>query len=355
MSVYSTGRRLRRLAAATTTALLMATLASCSGSGGGGDEGGSESVKLGYFPNLTHASAIVGIEKKYFEKALGEDGATLQTLDFNSGSDTIDALLNGDLDATYIGPSPAITAYATSQNVSIVSGATSGGAALVVDESITSPADLKGKTLATPGAGNTQDVALKYWLKDQGYDVSPDGQGDVTVINQDNSLTVQAFGQGEIDGAWVPEPYATLLENAGATRLVDEADLWPQGQFVTTQLLVNNDFLEEHPDLVEDLIQGQIEANAFIADDPDEAKQLTGDYISKVSGSTLEPDVLDAAWSHLAFTNDPQADTLLASADHATDVGLLDSVDDLAGIYHLDPLNTLLEDAGESPVSGPSQ
>lgn len=357
MTVHSPAKRFRRLAAVAATGLIAATLAACSSSdsdsgGGGGD---SAEIKLGYFPNLTHASAIVGIEKSYFADALEKDGASLKTLEFNSGSDTIDALLNGDLDATYIGPSPAITAYATSSNVSIISGATSGGAALVVDESITSPADLKGKTLATPGAGNTQDVALKHWLKDQGYNVSPDGQGDVTVINQDNSLTVQAFGQGGIDGAWVPEPYATLLENEGATRLVDEADLWPEGKFVTTQLLVNNDFLEEQPELVDDLLEGQIEANAYIADNPDEAKQLTGSYITKTTGSSLSADALDAAWSNLTFTNDPLADTLLASADHAADVGLLESIDDLGGIYHLDPLNKQLTDAGEPEVSGPSQ
>ena len=113
MTVHPTPTRLRRIAAVTSTALIVATLASCSSDEGSGGDGGSASVKLGYFPNLTHASAIVGIEKDYFEKALDEDGATLETLDFNSGSDTIDALLNGDLDATYIGPSPAITAYAT--------------------------------------------------------------------------------------------------------------------------------------------------------------------------------------------------------------------------------------------------
>jgi NitT/TauT family transport system substrate-binding protein len=354
-----TGARLRRLGAVVAAGVIATSLAACSsddgGGGGGGSGSGSTEVKLGYFPNLTHASAIVGIQKGYFKDALSQDDASLKTLDFNSGSDTIAALENGDLDASYIGPSPAITAFADSHNVSVISGATSGGASLVVDKSITSPEDLKGKTLATPGPGNTQDVALKYWLKKQGYNVSPDGQGDVTVINQDNSLTVQAFGQGQVDGAWVPEPYASLLEAQGATTLVDEADLWPQGKFVTTHLIVNNDFLKDHADLVDDILQGQIKANDYIASNSDDAETLTGDYISKLTGSQIPADVLDQAWSRLTFTNDPLADTLLGSADHAADAGLLDPIDDLADIYNLDPLNKLLADAGEPEVSGPSQ
>ncbi|MBA2559587.1 MAG: ABC transporter substrate-binding protein [Propionibacteriales bacterium] len=293
--------------------------------------------------------------KGYFEDALTDDNASLTTLDFNSGSDTIDALLAGDLNATYIGPSPAIMAYATSQNVSIVSGATSGGASLVVASDIKTPADLEGKTIATPGQGNTQDVAFKYWLKQQGFDVTPDGQGDVTVLPQDNSDTVTQFKQGQVDGAWVPEPYASILVADGATRLVDEASLWPKGQFVTTQLLVNNDFLADHPDLVDDLLTGQIQANDYIAKHSDDAKQITAAQIQTITGGdAIAAPVLDSAWTALTFTNDPLADTLLQSAAHAEDTGLIEPVDGLDKIYDLDPVNKLLADAGEPTVSGPS-
>ena len=346
--------RSRWLGAALATGVLAATMAACSSdSSGGGGDGDNTEVRLGYFPNLTHASAIVGIEKGYFKDALADDGASLTTLDFNSGSDTIDALLAGDLDATYIGPSPAISAYATSQNVSIVSGATSGGASLIVSDKITSADDLAGKTLATPGQGNTQDVALKYWLKQQGYDVSADGQGDLTVIPQDNSLTVQQFQQGKLDGAWVPEPYASVLVSEGGKQLVDEATLWPGGKFVTTQLLVNNDFLNDHADLVDDLLDGQIEANDYIQANPDDAKQLTGDYIAELTGGEIAADVLDEAWSKLTFTNDPIAESLLESAAHAEEVGLIEPVDGLENIYNLDPINKLLADKGQPEVSGP--
>ena len=349
------GRRFRRSTGLIVAAIAAASLTACSSQASDSGSGRAVEVKLGYFPNLTHASAIVGIDKGYFEGALASDDASLKTLDFNSGSDTIDALISGGLDATYIGPSPAITAFATSHNVSVISGATSGGASLVVNKDVKSAADLAGKTLATPGPGNTQDVALKYWLKQQGYPVSPDGQGDVTVINQDNSLTVQAFAQGDIDGAWLPEPYASLLVDEGAVRLVNEKDLWPGGRFVTTHLLVNNDFLAQHPDLVADLLKGQIRANDYIAQHSDDAMKLVGTFIGKLTGSQIPRSTLSAAWSQLTFTNDPIADSLIGSADHAAGVGLIDPLSDLPDIYDLDPLNRLLSAAGEEEVTGPTQ
>jgi NitT/TauT family transport system substrate-binding protein len=342
--------------------VLAATLSACgsdddkstTAAGSSGVPQDDYQVKLGYFPNLTHASAIVGVDQGYFKDALATNGATLKTFQFNSGSDTIEALLSGSLDATYIGPSPTITAFGTSQGgVQVISGATSGGASLVVNSDIKSPADLAGKTLATPGLANTQDVALKYWLKKQGYAVNPDGTGDVTVLNQDNSISVQAFKTGDIDGAWLPEPYASQLVAEGGTTLVNEADLWPKGMFVTTQLIARTDFIKDHPDLVNDLLSAQIKANDYLASNSDDAKQEVGDFIANVTQTPIPADVLDSAWSQLTFTNDPIADSLVASKDHAVDVGLIDDVD-LAGLYDLDPLNKLLADAGEDQVQGPS-
>lgn len=352
-----------RLAAVALAGLITVSIASCGSDDSGSDSGNAPSgstqdaytVRLGYFPNLTHASALVGLDQGFFSDALSQDGGSLESLDFNSGSDTITALLNGDLDATYIGPSPAITAYATSQNVSIISGATSGGASLVVSPDIKTAADLKGKTIATPGQANTQDVAFKYWLKDNGINVSAEGTGDLTVVPQDNSDTVTQFDQGQVDGAWLPEPYASVLVSEGGHKLVDEADLWPGGKFVTTQLLVNIDFLEAHPTLVDDLLSAQIEANDYIADNPDDAKQIASTQIQKITGGSAIPqDVLDSAWNELTFSNDPLADTLLQVADHASESGLIEPIDGLDNIYDLDPLNKLLVDAGEPTVSGPS-
>ena len=344
----------RRLSLVLAAGLFIAPLAAC----GGDDDGGSKSggsVTLGYFPNLTHGSAIVADQQGYFKDALAADGAKLQVQNFDSGSDTIDALLSGSLDATYIGPSPAITAYAQSHgDVRIVSGATQGGAALVVNDSIKTVADLKGKTIATPSAGNTQDIALKYFLKQNGFQETPDGAGDVTVVNQDNSTTVQTFGTGDIDGAWVPEPYATQLVQAGGHVLVDEKTLWPDGKYVTTVLLVTKAFLDDHANLVNDLLEAQVKANDYIASNPDDAKKIVGDWLGDYSGKPVDQGVLDSAWANLTFSNDPVPDSFVESAKHAEEVGLLEPVDNPGGIFDLDPLNAILKAAGEPEVAGPS-
>jgi NitT/TauT family transport system substrate-binding protein len=361
VSDLRTGTRLRRVWALVGVGVLAASLAACgsgsdnkSGDSGSGS-GSSTTVKLGYFPNLTHASAIVGIDKGYFSQSLAKDKGKLSVFDFNSGSDAQAALLNGSLDATYIGPSPSIQAFATSHNVSIISGATSGGASLVVASDIKTPADLKGKTIATPGQGNTQDVAFKYWLKGKGFNETADGTGDVTVLAQDNSDTVTQFKQGQVAGGWLPEPYASILVSEGGHVLVNEADLWPKGQFTTTELLVNNDFLKAHADLVNDLLQGQIQANDYIAKNSDAAKQLVSTRIQKITGGAAIPAAaLDSAWKQLTFTNDPLPGTLIDEAKHAEDVKLLDPVSDLSKIYDLDPLNKLLTAAGEPTVAGPT-
>ena len=234
------------------------------------------SLTLGYFPNLTHGSAIVGVQKGYFKTALDKDEASFKTQLFTSGSDTLEALAGGSLDATYIGPSPAITAFAQSHGdlVRIVSGATGGGASLMVNPSITSIDGLKGKKIATPSAGNTQDVALKYFLKQHGFQESADGTGDVTIVNQDNGTTLQTYAQGQVDGAWVPEPYATQLEAAGAKRLVNESTLWPKGQFVTTVLLVRRAWADDNPELLNDLLTGQVEANDYIQQHSADAEKV---------------------------------------------------------------------------------
>src|SRR5919198_2322849 len=230
----------------------------------GSVEKGTERValRLGYFPNITHASALVGVEKGIFADKLGSN-VTLTTQAFNAGPAAVEALFSGAIDATYIGPNPAINAFAKSNGeaIRIVSGATSGGAFLVVNPSITSPAGLKGKKIATPQLGNTQDVALRSWLKANNLKSDVQGGGDVSIVPQDNSQALEAFKSGAIAGAWVPEPWATRMIQEGKGKvLVDERTLWSGGQFVTTHLIVRTPFLKEHPDVVQHLLEGQVAA-----------------------------------------------------------------------------------------------
>jgi sulfonate transport system substrate-binding protein len=332
--------------------LVLAACSSPSGSGGSGAE--AVTVRLGYFPNVTHATAIVGVQNDIFQDKLGSS-ATLQTQTFNAGGDVVEAIFNGGLDASYVGPNPAINAWAQSEGtaIKIVSGATSGGAFLVVSPEITSPDQLAGKTLSSPQLGNTQDVALRAWLKDQGYATDLEGGGDVSVTPLANADILTAFSSGDLDGAWVPEPWATrMVEEGGGHILVDERDLWPEGRFVTTQLIVATEFLEAHPDVVKHLLEGQVEANQFVNENPDEAQQAVATAIGELTGSELDPAILAAAWQNLEFTNDPIATSLAESAAHAEEVGLLDPVE-LDGIYDLSALNEVLSAEGMDEIPQP--
>jgi len=311
-------------------------------------------LRLGYFPNVTHAPALVGIGEGVFEENLG-DNVTLETTAFNAGPAAVEALFAEALDATFIGPNPAINAFAKSNGeaIRIVSGSTSGGAFLVVRPEITSAADLKGKKLATPQLGGTQDVALRAWLADNGLKTDAQGGGDVSILPQENAQTLEAFVQGTIDGAWVPEPWATrLVQEGGAKVLVDERDLWPDGQWVTTHLIVRTDYLEDHPQVIRDLIAGLVKSVDLANDDPTGSQKVVNDQIEAVTGKRVKDAVLASSWENLQFTVDPVASSLQQVADNATKVGLLDKVD-LKGIYDLTLLNEVLKADGRQPVAEP--
>ena len=326
-----------------------AALSACGSSSG---SSGPTTLRLGYFPNITHATAIVGVANGIFARDLGPK-VTLKTSTFNAGPAAMQALLTGALDATYVGPNPTITAWAQTHGsaVRIIAGATSGGASLVVKSSINSVADLKGKKIATPQLGNTQDVSLRSWLKSHGLNTNAQGGGDVSILPQDNATTLQSFESGLIDGAWVPEPWATRLVQDGHGKvLVDERTLWPQGQFVTTQLVVATSYLNKHASVVSGLLKGDIDANDFVNANPAQAQTIVNDAIAKLTGKGLKTKTVQAAWTQMTFTVDPIASSLYKQASAAESVGLLKSVN-LTGIYDLTPLNNLLKAEGKPEVS----
>src|SRR5918993_3708724 len=197
-------------------------------------------VRFGVFPNITHAPGLVALaDGGQLSELL--PNATIEVTPFNSGTTASEAIFNEAIDITFIGPNPAINAYAKSNGeaVRVISGSTSGGAFLVVRPEITTADDLRGRSIATPSLGNTQDVALRAWLADQGLVTDTAGGGDVSVVPQENAQTLETFLAGTIDGAWVPEPWASrLIQDAGAKVLLDERDLWPDGEYVTTHLMV---------------------------------------------------------------------------------------------------------------------
>ncbi|MEJ7764516.1 MAG: ABC transporter substrate-binding protein [Acidimicrobiales bacterium] len=330
--------------------VLVPVLASCGSEQAGPSDGAGRPVtlRLGYFPNVTHATAVAGIEKGIYAQKLGSDKLSVQT--FNAGPAAVEAIFADGLDAAYVGANPAINAFSKSNGeaIRIIAGATSGGASLVVKPSISQPADLRGKRIASPQLGGTQDVALRAWLADKG--LKPDTRAGASVLPQDNAQTLETFRTGEIEGAWVPEPWATrLVQEAGGKVLIDERSLWPNGQFVTTQLVVRTKFLKAHPATVRRLIEAQVAANDFVNQSPEEAQRLTNQGMEKITGKRLPEAVMEGAWKNLTFTNDPVAASLTESASDAERVGLLEKVD-LQGIYDLSILDEVLKAAAQQPA-----
>ncbi len=310
-------------------------------------------LRLGYFPNVTHAPALVGVESGIFAKKLGSN-VDLQLKTFNSGTDELTAIQAGALDAAYIGPNPTITAWTQlDKGVHVVSGAASGGAYFVVNKSINSAADLKGKTLASPQLGNTQDVALRNWLKSKGLATDTSGGGDVKIIPQDNATSLTAFEQGKIQGAWVPEPWATRLVNEGGGKiLVDEATLWPGGKYVTTQLIVTDDFLKAHPSTVQALVNGQVAANDYIKTNTAAAEQDVSNGIKQITGKAIDGNLVIASFANIDFTNDPIASSLIKDNTTQKQFGF-PAATSFKGLYNLTFLNKALEAAKEPTVKAP--
>ncbi|WP_405772310.1 aliphatic sulfonate ABC transporter substrate-binding protein [Actinacidiphila glaucinigra] len=312
----------------------------------------ASTVKIGYFANLTHATPLVGLKEGFFADELGS-GTTIKESVFNAGPAEIEALNAGSIDIGWIGPSPSVNGWAKSggESLKIISGSASGGVKLVVNpDKIKTLKDIKGKKIATPQLGNTQDVAFLNWISEQGWKVdATSGKGDVSVVRTDNKVTPDAYKTGSIDGAWVPEPTASKLVAEGAKVLLDERDLWPDKKFVITNVIVSQKFLKEHPDVVEAVLRGSVKTNAWINANPDKAKADANAQLEKLSGKPLPADVIDPAWQSIQVIDDPLASTLQTEADHAVTAGLLEQPS-LKGIYDLTILNKILKAEGKTEI-----
>jgi NitT/TauT family transport system substrate-binding protein len=305
------------------------------------DQGPAVEVRLGYFPNITHASALLGVEHGLFTAELGETG--LVPVTFNDGGAAVNALLGGSLDMAFLGPGPAINAYAKSEGeaIRLVSGATSRGAQLVVKPGIDRPQQLIGRTIASPALGNTQDIALKKWLAaSQLTDV-------VNVTNVESARALDGFAKGQLDGAWLPEPWSSrLVLEAGAHVLVDEQSLWPEGEFPSTVVVVRTPFLEAHPETVRAVLRGLVRAEQSATRDPARAKQDLNTHLRKATGRALPEATTERAFANIRLTTDPNAAAFdqLARDAHAT--GVLKAPIDLAGFVEPGPLTAVLSELG---------
>src|SRR6266536_3653733 len=332
------------LAAGVAAVALLAAGCSTSSAESGGSSG-DVVLRLGFLANITHEPALVGIAKGFFAKDLGKN-VTLKTTVFSTGTEETTALLAGQLDAAYVGPNPAINAWQKSSGtaIKIISGAASGGASLVVKKGITSAAQLKGKSLATPSLGNTQDVALRYWLKQHGVATTTTGGGDAFIKpTKPNSAAVLQFKSGQIAGGSEPAPYDIQMVQDGGTVLLSEPG-------VTTLLVVTQSFLSAHPAIVADLVKAQVQANDFIKSNPTQAQADANAELASYTGKPLKDSLVAASFKEITFTNDPAAASLKTAADQAVSLGLLKPVN-LTGIYDLGPLNKALAAAGQPQVS----
>ena len=311
-------------------------------------------IRVGYFPNITHPQALVGRAGGQFDKALGP-GVQIEWKAFNAGPSAIEAMFANAIDMTYVGPNPTVTGYVRSQGdaVRVISGAASGGASLVVRQGagIQKASDFHAKKVATPQQGNSQDVALRAWLRANGLKTREKG-GDVQVLPITNADQFTLFLKGQLDASWAPEPWAArLVHEAGGRIFLDERDLWPNRQFVITNLIVRPKFLKDHPDVVKNFLRVHVELTDWINKNPAQAKQLLNQQLQKETGKPLAPETLDDAFSRIEVTYDPIHSALLKSTQQAFAEGFLGRTPpDLSGLYDLNLLNEVLREKKARPV-----
>ena len=315
-------------------------------------------LKIGYFPNINHAQAVIGIGNGDYKKVLGEN-IEIKPFVFNAGPSAIEALFAKQVDVSYIGPNPAINGYVISEGKDIraISGATSGGAVFVVreDAGITSPTDFSNKKFASPQLGNTQDVALRNYLLEHGFK-TVENNGNVHILPAKNADILTLFLKKDIDGAWVPEPWGErLIKEANGKLFIDERDLWPDGKFVTGLIVVRTDYLQNNPDVIEKLLKAHVEETELINKNKEEAIKAFNTELKKITGQTIPEDQLRDSLTRLEFTYDPIQQSLYKSAEDAFNVGFLGkSKPDISNIFDLNVLNKVLKEKDLATINSTS-
>lgn len=298
------------------SALLWALIGAVLAAGGGcrdrrSKDAAPATLRLGFFATLTHGAALVALQRDELGRALAP--VTVQPTPFHAGPAAMEALFAGALDACYVGPAPAINGYLRSHGEAlvVVAGAALDGAGLVVRKTanIGGPADLHGKRIASPQLGNTQDIALRRYLADNGL-ATRDRGGDVQVLPLASSDILSLIKQRELDGAWVPEPWTTrLIDEADGTLLVDERDRWPDKKFPSALLVVTRALATAHPELVQKLVAVNASTIAWMKAHPDEARALVASGVARWGKRTLSPALLAKALAHV----EPSAELLDAA------------------------------------------
>jgi len=292
-------------------------------------------VRMGYFTNITHAQALIGVSRGDFQKALGN--LKLETMVFNAGPSVVEAMFAGRLDCSFIGPSPAINGYVKSggKAFKIVCGAAANGVVIVArpGSGIEKLEDLAGKRIATPQFGNTQDISARVYIsKKLGCSIG-EAAGQTRIIPIPNAEQLEVFKKGDIDASWVPEPWgARCVNDAGAQIIAEEKDLWSDTMFATTVFIVSEDFLNNHPYQVEMLVRTLVDITEWINANKAEAAALVNDQLRSITGKSLRPEILSEAFSRVTFTNDPLPASVSTCARWAFEAGMMKETPDVSAI-----------------------
>lgn len=306
------------------------------------------SIRVAFFPNIGHAIPIVGLERGTFEENLG-NSTLIEPKLFDSGPQVIESLFAKSIDLGYVGPGPAINGFLKSENhdIVILSGAASGGASFVVhpNSQINSAADFVGKKIAAPQIGNTQDVSLRNYLSENGLRSYEKG-GSVVVFNIPNPDIYTLFTKGEIDAAWVPEPWATILvQELDGKRLFYEEELWPEEKFASVLLIGRQEYVEKNPQLVSKWLESHQQTANWINNNQKETRVVFNEFMQKTLGQTLSDSIIDESLVNLEITTNPVDDSIFTFAQRADSLGYLGRGEySLDGIFFDLPSNEPLEE-----------
>lgn len=331
--------------AAVFVSVLSLLLAGCGGSTPTVPGQAPDKIRLGFFANVTHVQALIGTSRGDFQKAVG-DATKIETRIFNAGPEAVEAIFAGELDITYIGPSPAINAYLKSRGtaVRIVAGSAANGVVVVArkDAGITKLEDLAGKRIASPQFGNTQDVSARHYVKNVLKQKLKEEGGTTDVLPIKNAEQLTLFRTGQIDAAWAPEPWgARLIHEADGVLIAEEKDLWADKKFTITLVLVSAKFLKEHPETVEKLVHTHVEITKWLNANTAEAKTIVNAKLKELAGKPIADKVLDDTFARTVFTTDPLPGTINTFVEWSRGLGFTKEKDSIDGLFELSILKKI--------------
>ena len=290
------------------------------------DQINQDKIRVAFFPSIGHIIPIVGLEEKIFEKGIGEE-KQIETKLFDSGPQVIESIFSGSIDVAYVGPGPIINGFLKSdgKDIKILSGAASGGASFIIqpNSGLESLENFDGKRIASPQISNSQDVSLRHYLESHGFKSVEKG-GTVFVLNISNPDIYTLFAKGDIDGAWVPEPWATILvQELDGIRLFNEEKLWPNEEFASVLLIVRTEYLENNPETIQKWVESHEKTVTWINSNPDKSKSLFSSFLIDYMGKSLPTKIIDESFSNISITSDPIKNSVIIFAERADSLGYL--------------------------------